>query len=398
MTNYPLATLAATVSNAGISAPSYSDIYQSLQASFQGIYGSDSYIEDDSQDGQMLAVFAKGISDANFTAISVYNSFSPSTALSNALSSNVKINGIRRLSSSNSSVNVYIVGVAGTTINNGIVADVNNNKWDLPATVVIPSSGQITVTAVSEAVGAITAPFGTVNKIVTNVNGWQTVTNLIAAVPGAPVEIDPELRVRQSVSTSNSALGILDAIVGNVANITGVTQVKAFENDTQFTDSNGLPPHSIALVVEGGDVQTIGNTIALKKDPGCYTYGTTTVLTVDSVGVPNTINYFVPTLETILVNVTIKALAGYTNATGNQIIASIVNYINGEGIFANNGLLSLSSVLAAAYNTDAPATYNVNLSALQIGISPNSPANADLVIAFNQLPTCSPPNVNLTVM
>ena len=58
MPTYPLSTLAATISATGISAPTYDEILTSLQTSFQSIYGSDAYISADSQDGQMLAVFA----------------------------------------------------------------------------------------------------------------------------------------------------------------------------------------------------------------------------------------------------------------------------------------------------------------------------------------------------
>ena len=59
MTTYPLPTLACTIDATGISSPAYSDIFASLQASFQALYGSDSYIDDDSEDGQMLAIFAQ---------------------------------------------------------------------------------------------------------------------------------------------------------------------------------------------------------------------------------------------------------------------------------------------------------------------------------------------------
>ena len=172
MTTYPLPTLAATITSTGISAPSYADIYQSLQASFQAIYGSDSYIDPDSQDGQMLAIFAQAMNDANNATIAAYNSFSPTTAQGTGLSSNVKINGLKRLVPSNSTVNVTIVGVAGTTITNGIVGDTAGNQWALPASVVVPGGGSIVVTATCTAPGAINAAPATVTSIVTPTQGW----------------------------------------------------------------------------------------------------------------------------------------------------------------------------------------------------------------------------------
>ncbi|HFD8847329.1 TPA: hypothetical protein ACF60J_004835, partial [Salmonella enterica] len=68
--------LSATVTAEGISAPDYQTILDTLTSYFQQIYGSDAYLEPDSKDGQMVAL---AIHDANNTAISVYNCFSPVT-------------------------------------------------------------------------------------------------------------------------------------------------------------------------------------------------------------------------------------------------------------------------------------------------------------------------------
>ena len=62
----------------------------------------------------MVALVALAIHDANNMAISVYRSFSPSTALDDALTSNVKINGIiTRRAATNSTVDELIEGEAG---------------------------------------------------------------------------------------------------------------------------------------------------------------------------------------------------------------------------------------------------------------------------------------------
>src|SRR5690348_1507892 len=147
-----ITTTAPTISSTGISAPSYADILSFLQSKYQGIYGADVYLGSDSQDGQFLAVIAQAINDANSAAIAIYNSFSPATAQGAALSSNVKINGLARNVASYSTVDLLITGQAGTTITNGVVTDAANNRWSLPASVVIPSGGQVTVTATCQTV------------------------------------------------------------------------------------------------------------------------------------------------------------------------------------------------------------------------------------------------------
>lgn len=393
MTTYPLPTLGVVVTSTGISGPPYADILTSLKASYTNIFGSDAYLEPDSQDGQLLAVFAQAIYDTNSAAIAVYNQFSPATAQGAGLSSVVKINGLQRLVPSNSTVACQVVGVAGTVITGGIVQDINGNQWSLPTTT-IPGGGEVTVTATSLVLGAITAGSGSVT-IVTPTLGWQTATFTSSAAPGNPVEDDATLRQRQSVSTSLPAQSIIGGIYGALANVLGVTQLKIYDNDTGSADSNGVPAHSIAVVIEGGDATTIAQTIEEKKTPGTGTYGTTTVVVEDPVGVPVTINFFIPAQDTIIVALTIKALTGYVSSTGTAIKQAIVDQINSLGIAGNQGLLSRSTLFAAAYNTAFPATYNVT--ALTLAISPASPGSADLTIPFNVLPISALANITLTV-
>ncbi|MFX5126565.1 phage baseplate protein, partial [Acinetobacter baumannii] len=80
---------------------------------------------------------------------------------------------IRRAVATKSTVSVVLVGVAGTIINNGIVSDKNNNRWLLPAQVVIPSEGEIVTTAIAEKPGAILALPNSVTTISTPTRGWQ---------------------------------------------------------------------------------------------------------------------------------------------------------------------------------------------------------------------------------
>ncbi len=58
-----LTTMGATVGADGISIPSYADVLLYLQNKYKSIFGGDSYIDPDSQDGQLMAEFAKAIYD-----------------------------------------------------------------------------------------------------------------------------------------------------------------------------------------------------------------------------------------------------------------------------------------------------------------------------------------------
>ncbi|WP_322076419.1 baseplate J/gp47 family protein [Burkholderia cepacia] len=389
-----LTTVAATIDANGITAPTYADVYAYFQAKYQAIYGTDVYIDPDSQDGQLLAEFAQAIADCNSVTIGVYNSFSPSKAVGAALSSNVKINGIQREAPSYSSADLTLVGQAGTTITNGIVKDGNNYQWALPATVTIPPAGEVTVTATCTTIGAIAALAGTINQIGTPTRGWQTATNASDAAPGAPVELDPALRSRQTVSTALPSRTVLDGIVGAVANLPGVTRYAPYENDTSLTDANGIPSHSIALVVEGGDATAIANAIAVKKTPGGGTFGTTTIVTTNRYGMPVPIHFFRPTDAPISAVIAIRVLNGYTTATGQAMQAAVAAYINSVAIGGGAAqAVEWDDCISAAKAIVGASTFKIVSLTLT---GPRGVGTPDVALLFNESASCTADQVTIT--
>ncbi|EOT3440783.1 baseplate J/gp47 family protein, partial [Escherichia coli] len=206
--------LSATVTAQGISAPDYQTILDTLTSYFRQIYGSDAYLEPDSKDGQMVALVALAVHDANNTAIEIYNSFSPTTAQAAALSSNVKINGITRKVATNSTADLLLTGTAGTTITNGSARDKNGIIWNFPASVAIGVDGTVLVTATCANSGSVAAMAGTITTINTPTRGWVSVTNPAAATVGTPAETDAELRIRQSQSVALPSITPFEALDG----------------------------------------------------------------------------------------------------------------------------------------------------------------------------------------
>ncbi|MDV0652876.1 baseplate J/gp47 family protein [Klebsiella quasipneumoniae subsp. similipneumoniae] len=388
--------LSATVTAEGISAPDYQTVLDTITGYFQQIYGSDAYLEPDSKDGQLVALVALAIHDANNTAISVYRSFSPATALGDALTSNVKINGITRRAATNSTVDLLLTGTVGTTITNGSVRDTNGVVWNLPATVVIGSDGTVVATATCANSGAVAAVAGSVNGINTPTRGWASVTNPLAATVGVAAETDAELRVRQSQSVALASLTPFDAVDGAIANVEGVTRHKLFENDTETTDANGLPEHSISAVVEGGDATEIANTIRSVKGQGVSTYGTTAVVVTDKYGNPYTIRFSRPVDVPVYVSITLKALTGYTSDIGDEMKTAVASYINSLAI--GDGVL-LSRVYSPA-NLGVVSGGNAryyDIMELLIGRSAESVAAANVTVVYDEAVSCSVENIEITV-
>ncbi|EAU6967847.1 baseplate J/gp47 family protein [Salmonella enterica] len=388
--------LSATVTAEGISAPDYQTILDTLTSYFQQIYGSDAYLEPDSKDGQMVALVALAVHDANNTAIAVYNCFSPATGYGAALTSNVKINGIARKGATNSTVDLLLTGTAGTTITNGTVKDTNNVIWRLPASVVIGVDGTVTVTAICSNSGAVVALSGTITTINTPTRGWTSVTNPAAATVGAPAETDAELRIRQGQSVAIPSITPFEGVDGAIANIAGVTRHKLYENDTGKTDGNGLPPHSISAIVDGGDVTEIARTIRGNKGQGVRTWGKTSVTVPDKYGNPHIISFSRPTDVPVYGKITLKVFAGYTSQIGVQIQQAVADYINRLMIGDQVLLSRIYSPANLGVVSGGNARY-YDIQELLIGKSPEAVAAANINIAYDESASCKPENIIITV-
>lgn len=396
MLNLDTLGLSATVTVSGISAPDYQTVLTAITGYFQQIYGADAYLEPDSKDGQMVALLSLAIHDANSTAIAVYNSFSPATGIGNGLSSNVKINGISRDPANNSTVDLLLSGTIGLPIINGSVRDTNNILWSLPPLVNIGTTGTVLVTATCASSGAVAALPGTVTQIATPTRGWISVTNPSAATVGSSAESDAALRRRQSQSVALSSITPFDALDGAIANVDGVLRHKLYENDTGSVDANGLPPHSITAVIDGGDANVIAKTIQRKKGQGVTPNGTTQIVVTDSYGNPHTIGFNRPVVVPVFVAISIKAFTGYTTQIGNEMAQAVADYINGLEI-------GLSVLLSRLYS---PANLGVvsggdsryyDIQSLQIGKAAGTVAPANINIAYGEIASCSVSNIAITV-
>lgn len=388
--------LSATITAEGISAPDYQAILTAITGYFRQIYGTDAYLDPDGKDGQMVALVALAVHDANNTAIAVYNSFSPGTAETDALTRNVKINGIRRKGATNSTVDLLLTGTAGTTITNGSVRDDNSIIWNLPAAVTVGVDGTVVVTATCASSGAVAALAGTVTGINTPTRGWASVTNPTAATVGSPAESNSTLRIRQAQSVALPALTPFDAVDGALANIAGVTRHKLYENDTHAVDVNGLPPHSLSAIVDGGDATVIAQTLRGKKGQGVSTYGKTSVSVPDKYGNPNTISFSRPEDVPVFVGITLQVFIGYTTQVGEQIKQAVADYINSLKIGDNVLLSRIYSPANLGVVSGGNARY-YDITDLQIGKSADAVAAANIVIAYDQAASCTTANIQITV-
>lgn len=127
--------------------------------------------------------------------------------------------------------------------------------------------------------GDILLPDGVITNIVKADSGLQKVVNMCGYIAGRDTETDAEFRLSYADKIFNRSSMMLESIRSAILqNVQGVTSVAPYENYTNVTDAMGRPPHSIEIVVDGGDPEEIAQQILRKKAGGINTFGDTAVV------------------------------------------------------------------------------------------------------------------------
>ena len=215
--------------------------------------------------------------------------------------------------------------------------------------------------------GKITLPYNIVTRMVNNITGFTAVTNLLEPTYGRKRETDIELRqsyIAKSALRSNTMIERIIAVLLN--NVEDVESASGYENDMDVTDERGLPPHSIEIIVEGGDNTAIAKAIFRRKAGGIQTHGSVVVNVPGEYGdtIPVRFNrpeYLYAWLKVQLEGDEAKIPVNYSSLTkqslmedGAQMTAgtSLLTQLLNEGIYDRvAGLTKI--IIYTAYTTDS---------------------------------------------
>jgi uncharacterized phage protein gp47/JayE len=235
----------------------------------------------------------------------------------------------------------------------------------------------------------------TINTILTPVLGWDSVTNILAASAGRLLETDEELRLRFRNTKFERASNILDSLYAALLNVDGVEEVAIYENDTNITDANGVPPHSFLPVVLGGSSQLIAEAIWLNKPMGISSQGNTVISITDSQGFPHDIGLERPNPVTVYVELTID-----TAAESNFVFpGNGVDLIKEAVIaYAKDNFGVGDDVIYSRLYTPINSVEGFQIDSLFIGTSPAPVGVANIPVAFNEISSFEAINISVTVL
>ena len=333
----------------GLQVITQNELVDNLTQSFQEIYGADINVESNSPDGQIINIFAQSLEDFYELLSQVNASFDPDQAIGTVLDQRCAINGIQRKAGTYTYVTIDVTTDRSVTLD-GVdqvapeqaytVSDGEGNLFVLSATSPI-GAGTSSLVFRALNVGNVEVLPNTITTPVTIILGVKSVNNPGGALQqGVNEETDAELRERRKQSVSISNQGYTDGLLAALLNIEDVTSANVYQNRTSSTDADGIPGHSIWVVVRGGTDAEIGEVMDNKVAGGVGMKGSTSV-TVPQADVKNAVYYFDrPTGELLYASIDITPLNGQVIDT-DSLKDSIVSHFN----FSPNQTVDSSAII-----------------------------------------------------
>ncbi len=258
--------------NTGLQVKSYAEISDELKNSFHQIYGGDLNLESNTQDGQMIGLFAQSATDIREIIMSVWNDLFADTAQGMALDRLFSVIGVRRNTGSKARVLITVVtdrpvhlqGLDGVNnLNAFTVSDSMGNNYNLELSADFPS-GETQAVFVAEFEGYRQMQINTITTIETIIRGVLSIANLQEPIEnGTDFETDAEFRNRALLGNPSGAnIGTKSLIEAAILELDDVNEVLVIEDVGQ-----------ISIIVKGGNPQDIANAIYATKAAGIETLG-----------------------------------------------------------------------------------------------------------------------------
>ena len=266
----------------------------------------------------------------------------------------VAINGTVYSYSSASSMTLSVLnGLVETVRENGFTVRVDETKElliieadDKTSTNELILSENLTTETVTTIItfatvdtGDILLPEGVITNIVKADAGLKEVVNICQYIAGHEEESDEELRKSYAAKIFNRSSNMLESIRSAILNnVLGVVSVAPYENPSHEYDEYGRPPHSIEIVVDGGDSQEIAREILKNKAGGINTFGDVAVVLPGEFDEDITIRFNrpVPVYTWFYVGITLSRTEAippnYAELLRNSIIENMENFGTGEDV------------------------------------------------------------------
>jgi uncharacterized phage protein gp47/JayE len=216
--------------------------------------------------------------------------------------------------------------------------------------------GAADVLARATETGPVEAFARDITTIVNQISGWESVINLEDANTGRDIATDGELRLLREQELATGGSTPINALRAELLEVPDVEAVTIFVNNSDTTDDDGIPPHSIEALIRGPESptaefdQSIFDALLAGVAAGINTYADpggspVTGTATDDEGTDHTMNFSRPTEVPIYVIITLVVNPDeYPSDGDDQVKEAIVTW----GDSQDTGKNAVSSRIAAA--------------------------------------------------
>ena len=285
-----------------------------------------------------------------------------------------------------SSVIIKITGRPTTDIPNDFTISDGSENYIIEAPTRIGENGEVIAKFNNIAINDFVAKANTITQIVTNIDGVERVNNENNATQAIFRETDSELFNRCLYFGSTATNASFRSILANVAQVKGVNRIAGAENvanQNKIINGVELTPHSICIVVDGGEAQEIAEAIQKSRATGCDMVGDIEIpLYIDKQ--KYIYRFYRPKTVAIKVKVTVSQSSGLIRADFEKITKeALANFINHLDIAKIITQPLLSNALIKIVGSD------FNIDDLQFSKKGENLAYSPINLKLNEIATIS---------
>jgi uncharacterized phage protein gp47/JayE len=381
--------------NTGVITVDTSKLISDVQQEYIAVFGESLNLDPSTPRGRLIEIEANSRKQILSLNAMIANQININYATGQGLDGLGSLFGRKRKVAISTSVLCYLTGSAGTVIPaNSQAKTIAGDVFYTPNNITIDSTGNASAYFYSLVAGEIPCEIDTLTEIVTQVVGWDSINNPSAPILGSYQESDTDFRNRIDKSRY-TGIGLIGDVKSRLSNIDNVISYFVYNNGTnqQVTiEGISINPHSVLIIVQGGNNQDIANALYETVSAGCgYTAieNQSVVVNVSDTSSNFKVQYPITFNRPENVEIACELTIGRNNYTGdnlendlkNAVLAWANNQIAGvDGLILGTDIYSYE--IGSAISQYIPEIIVKNV---QIAIVGNTLSNTPISININQL-------------
>jgi hypothetical protein len=369
------------VTPTGFNCPTVADLLALIEADQRADLSATLDLSEASVLGKVNRIYARRCLAAWEALRAIHDGGDPTLAAADALTSLMKITGTNRDSARHSIVPVTVTLQRDTRLEAGThfaqVEDRPASRWTPDADFTAPDDGSFTLIFRSEQTGPIDTAVDSISVIATPVIGWSAITASGEVSVGHDADDDDDARARREDALARSGSSTVAAIRADLLALDSATECTIFENWTDSTDANGLPPKSFEAIINavGASDDQVAQLVWDSRPTGIPSTGSSSGTAIDSEGNPQIMRFTRPEQIEIWLTYTLIKLDTYVgDETFKATIAARLDASLKPGV-----AVSEWDAVTAAH------ALGVKVRGLALGVSANPTTRVDVPIGVRQV-------------